>query len=111
MAQKVSILGYKWIESFFDERLLNHIRQQFSLSEILSKFLAVKNIDLDEIENFLNPKIKASLPNPFDLLDMKKAVDFVIQAIQENKKITIFADYDVDGATSSALLKRFFKQI
>lgn len=108
---KQSVLGFNYTEKFHDERLATHIYQRFGISEILSKILASKNIPADEIENFLDPKIKNILPDPFDLLDMKLAVDSIFQAISQNKKITIFADYDVDGATSSAILKRFFQEI
>ena len=51
------------------------------------------------------------LPDPFHLLDMHKAVDRTIKAIIGNEKICIFADYDVDGATSAALLKNIFRDL
>ncbi len=106
-----SIFGFNWHQKKFDERLATTIRQRFELSEVLSNLLAAREISLDEIENFLEPKIKTSLPDPFELGDMDKAVDHVVEAIFAGKKITIFADYDVDGATSAALLKRFFRDI
>lgn len=106
-----SILNLNWQQKTFDERLAMAIRQKMELSDALSKILAAKEIELDEIENFLDPKIKTNLPNPFELLDMQEAVAHVVEAIKLNKKITIFADYDVDGATSSALLKRFFREV
>lgn len=106
-----SVLGFNWQQKTFDERHATTIRQRFDLSEALSNLLASRQIALDEIENFLEPKIKTSLPDPFELGDMEKAVDHVIAAIRLKKKITIFADYDVDGATSAALLLRFFREI
>ncbi|MBU6338469.1 MAG: single-stranded-DNA-specific exonuclease RecJ [Rickettsiales bacterium] len=108
---KSSILGLSWQQKDYDERLAMAIAQRFELSQVLAKLIAEREISLDEIENFLNPKIKTNLPDPFTLLDMKEALEHVIDAIKKNKKITIFADYDVDGATSSALLKRFFREI
>lgn len=108
---KTSILGFNWQGKSFDERLSKAISQRFELPEILSNLLAMRDVSLQEVENFLNPKIKTSLPNPFELKDMEKAVLHVVSAIKENKKITIFADYDVDGATSAALLKRFFRDL
>lgn len=106
-----SILGTNWQEKNYDERLALAMQQRFDLPSKLAQILASKNVALDEVEDFLNPTIKAILPNPFDLLDMETAVNHVIDAIKNKKKITIFADYDVDGATSSALLKRFFGEI
>lgn len=106
-----SALGLTWQQKTFDERLALALQQKFDLPSALAQIIATKNITLNEIENFLNPTIKATLPNPFDLLDMEAAVNHVINAVKSCKKITIFADYDVDGATSSALLKRFFREI
>lgn len=109
--QKTSILGLNWQQKTFDERHARTIYQRFQLSEVLSNLLSSREISLDEIENFLEPKIKTALPNPFELGDMEKAVAHVIEAVKKNKKITIFADYDVDGATSAATLKRFFREV
>ena len=98
-----------------DERLATTIHQQFGVAMSVARVLALRNVNRDfnfeEIENFLNPTIKASLPDPFDLLDMDLAVKKIISVIKDKKKITVFGDYDVDGATSSALLKRFFASI
>jgi len=107
----VSILGFNWQQKKFDERNALAISQRFSLSEVLANLLSSREVFLDDVENFLEPKIKTALPNPFELNDMHKAVDHVIAAVLAQKKITIFADYDVDGATSAATLKRFFSQI
>jgi single-stranded-DNA-specific exonuclease len=109
--EKKSILGFNYQQKPHDERLKTAIMQRFGLSEVLAKLLSARGVSLDEVENFLDPKIKTTLPDPFELLDMKEAVDHVIDAIKQNKKITIFADYDVDGATSSSLLRRFFSEI
>lgn len=106
-----SILGRTWHQKSFNERHATAIYQRFQLSETLSNLLSAREISLDEIENFLEPKIKTALPNPFDLGDVDKGVAHVIDAIKKNKKITIFADYDVDGATSAATLKRFFREV
>jgi single-stranded-DNA-specific exonuclease len=108
---KTSILGLKWHQKTFDERHATSIYQRFGLSEVLSNLLSQREISLQEIENFLEPKIKTALPNPFELSGVDEAVEHVISAIHTKKKITIFADYDVDGATSAATLKRFFREV
>ncbi len=109
--QKISILEKNWQEKIVDERKLLTLQQKFDLSEAIARLICIKNVEFEEVEEFLDPSIKASLPNPFDLLDMDLAVKHIIDAVKNNKKITIFADYDVDGATSSAILKRFFAGI
>ena len=108
---KLSILQKNWQERIVDERLVKDISQRFLISEILSKLLIIRDIKIDEIQNFLDPKIKNILPDPFLLNSMLQAVNATISAINNNKKIAIFGDYDVDGATSSALLKRFFRSL
>lgn len=104
-----SVLKLSWKQKSYDQRLALTIAQKIGVSEVLSKLLALQNIALDEVENFLYPTIKSILPDPFLMLDMDVAVAKIIWAIKNQKKIVIFGDYDVDGATSSALLKRFFR--
>jgi len=106
-----SVLNKQWNLKKFDERLSRSIKQIHDISESLSNLLSIRGIKPDQVSEFFNPKIKNILPDPFLLQDMNKAVDHVINAIENNKKITIFADYDVDGATSASILKRFFNNI
>lgn len=107
-----SLRGLKWIVEQVDERVIANLTQKLGISEILAVILHNRDVkDVVDAESFLDPKIRHYLPNPFELKDMKKAVDRIVQAIQNKEKITIFGDYDVDGATSSALLKRFFRDI
>jgi single-stranded-DNA-specific exonuclease len=100
-----------WQEKPFSTRQSLLIQQKFRLPEAVANILASKEIGIDEIENFLNPTLKQTLPNPLDLLDMQQAVDLVIEKINKKEKIVVFGDYDVDGATSCSLLKRFFAAI
>lgn len=100
-----------WRQKTYDERLAVRITQNFQVSEICAKIIASRNLEFEEIAQFLSPKIKTGLPDPFGLSDMQIAVSHVISAIGLSKKITIFGDYDVDGGTSCAILKRFFREI
>jgi single-stranded-DNA-specific exonuclease len=114
-----SVLKKTYIQAPTNERLALAIHQKFGVALCVAKVLAKMdlqkdsegNLNFDEIESFLNPTIKSLLPNPMQLLDMDKAVEKIIWAIKNKKQITIFGDYDVDGATSSALLKRFFSSL
>jgi single-stranded-DNA-specific exonuclease len=87
------------------------LSQKYNLPEFICRILTNKNITIDNVEHYLSPKLKNLLPDPFILSDMNKAVMRITQAIFNNETIAIFGDYDVDGATSSALLKRFFDLI
>ena len=106
-----SVLGKDWISKNYSEETVNYLKDNFSLSEILSRLIAIRNIKIEEVQLFLNPRIKNLLPNPFILKDMEKAVDRTIKAIIKKEKIGIFGDYDVDGATSTAILGNYFNQI
>ena len=77
----------------------------------MSSLLVSRNVDFDNIPLFLEPSLKKQLPDPYILKDMEKAVVRIVEAIENDENIAIFGDYDVDGATSSAILKLFFKAI
>ncbi len=108
---RLSVRGYFWNLKEYDENLALTIHQKKNISPTISELLAIKNIKLEEIDDFLNPKIKNLLKNPYHLLDMKKAVEAIYDAIINEKKICIFGDYDVDGATATALMVKFFRNI
>ncbi len=84
------------------------IAKKYNLSNLVSKILANKNLNDDEIEKFLNPTRK-DFYDPFLMPDMDKAIDRIERAIKEKEKIIIYGDYDADGITSTVILKRFFK--
>ena len=67
--------------------------------------------NIDNLDLYLNPTIKNLLPNPLRLKDMNNAIDRAYESIIKRETIGIFGDYDVDGATSTALLARYFFSI
>ena len=95
----------------YNQEDLTFIKDNFSLDEITSKLLSIRNIKKEEINSFLNPSIKNFLPNPDNLIDMKKSTLRTVELISKKEKIGIFGDYDVDGATSTALLGNYFSQL
>ena len=106
-----SVSSINWQANDFDENIVLKISKKFKISYFLSQILVARGIDISEIDNFLNPKIKNNLPNPSLLSNVSLAANIIYQSIIQKKKITIFGDYDVDGATSSAILKKFFSEI
>jgi single-stranded-DNA-specific exonuclease len=106
-----SLTGRQWLLTGGDERLALSICQRLGLPDLLGRVLAARAIELDAVESFLNPTLRDSLPDPFHLKDMDKAADRLALAVASNEMIGIFGDYDVDGATSSALLSRFFRAV
>jgi single-stranded-DNA-specific exonuclease len=108
---QISVQNQKWSSKNITEKEISYIVNEFQVSEILAQILLQKNIPLEELDNYLNPKLKNLISNPNDLLDMTKAVERIVTAIKQNQKITIWGDYDVDGATSTALFLKYFRKI
>ena len=107
----LSISGKNWILKEYNPDDLVFFKENFSLDEITSKLLSIRKIKKEEINSFLNPSIKSFLPNPNDLIDMVKTTSRSVKIIREKEKIGIFGDYDVDGATSTALLGNYFTEL
>ncbi|MDG1437062.1 MAG: single-stranded-DNA-specific exonuclease RecJ [Rickettsiaceae bacterium] len=103
--------GRYWKHRSYDESLISELTRSLKISDLLARLLSSRVRTLQETEKFLDPKIKSYLPDPLHLRDMEKAVDRIARAIESNEKICIFADYDVDGATSSALLSNIFQEL
>ena len=106
-----SVSGKNWIYKKFDPSDIKSISEKYSLSEISAKLLSIRKKNIGNLELFLNPKIKNLLPNPMKLKDMYIAVERTYKSIIDFDLIGIFGDYDVDGATSTALLARYFLSI
>ncbi len=103
-----SLRGRLWQSRIENEAMALEISGKLGLSDMLARVLAGRGIDADRADDFLNPSMRAFLPDPSKLRDMDKAAARIVKAITAGEPITIFGDYDVDGATSSALLRRFF---
>ena len=106
-----SVTGKNWLFKHYDENYAKKIYETFHFNEILSKIISIRKIELDQIENFINPTIKKNIPNPNSIKDMDIATNATISHIQNKNIIGIFGDYDVDGATSVAILAKYFKHI
>ena len=107
----ISLSGKNWIPKEFNSEDINYFKTNFFLDEIVAKLLSIRKIKKEEIDFFLNPSIKKILPNPFILKDMDKATERTISGILKKEKVGIFGDYDVDGATSTAILGQYFKSL
>ena len=103
--------GYDWQLTESDERLSRLLSQRFGLSDLVAKILTARGIDENSAASFLNPTLKKDLPNPITLIDMEKAANRMADAIINKEPIGLMGDYDVDGATSTALLKMFLEEL
>lgn len=78
--------------------------QRYQLPEMLARLLAGRGVELDAVEDFLDPTIRKLMPDPFTVTQMEAAAMRIADAAAKGEKVAIFGDYDVDGATSAALL-------
>jgi single-stranded-DNA-specific exonuclease len=106
-----SVKGAVWKLRSYDERQVLAMSQKLEIPEILARMLYVRGIRLEDSEVFLSPTLKSTMPDPFHLLDMEKAANRLADAVEKGEEIAVYGDYDVDGATSSSLLKRYFRSI
>ena len=104
-----SVNGKNWISKDFNSEDINFFKTNYFLDEIVAKLLSIRKIKKEEVKTFLNPSIKDILPNPYILKDMDTAIERIEKAIINKEKIGIFGDYDVDGATSTAILGKYFE--
>jgi single-stranded-DNA-specific exonuclease len=103
--------GKKWHVRPYAERDVLKLAQQFEIDDLLARLLVNRTVTSEGVESFLHPTLKKSLPEPYVLLDMETAVERTLAAIQAGEPMAVFGDYDVDGATSGAILLRFFKTL
>src|ERR1700745_382752 len=85
------------------------IAQHHALPELLARIIAGRNVETDAVDAFLDPTIKRAMPDPLVLTAMKEAAERIAEAAMRAECVAIFGDYDVDGATSAALLARFLR--
>ena len=102
-------MNKEWKIYDVDEKKVEEISSKYNLNKLISTILANRNITTEEeIRLFLSPTRK-DFHNPFLIKDMEKSVERIIKAIENNEKVTIYGDYDVDGITSITVLKSFLK--
>ncbi|MBX9711566.1 MAG: single-stranded-DNA-specific exonuclease RecJ, partial [Xanthobacteraceae bacterium] len=80
------------------------IAQRYQLPEMLARVIAGRGIDIDAVDDFLDPTIRKLMPDPSTVTQMEAAAKRIADAAARGEKVAIFGDYDVDGATSAALL-------
>ena len=99
--------GLTWRWRCDDEHEIANISKQGGVDNLTARLLAGRGVPADDVDNFLQPKLRDFLPNPSTLKDMDKAAEHIVSAMQSGKSITVFADYDVDGGSSAAQLIRW----
>ena len=106
-----SLLGRRWRARLAESRAGLALAQAIEVPELIGRVLAARGVAAEDAPAFLDPTLRALLPDPNHLRDMEKAVARLAGALEAGEKIAIFGDYDVDGATSAALLSRFLEAV
>ncbi len=106
-----SARGNQWKLKEVNNNYVTAAMQQHGISNLLAKLLFTRSVLLEEIPDFLEPKLKSAMPDPNTMLDMEKAVERIITAIEQNEKVAIYGDYDVDGASATAMLARYLRAV
>jgi single-stranded-DNA-specific exonuclease len=106
-----SVLGRRWRLRAVDERLALALSQRHDLPDVVARIMAGRGIGLEAAPAFLVPRMREQLPDPSHLKDLDRAVDRLVEEIRTGGTVAIFGDYDVDGATSSAVLRRYLEAV
>jgi len=106
-----SLSGKQWVLKEGPERTTLAITQQHNVPDMVARILSARGFNETSVSDFLAPSLRNQLPDPSRFKDMDKAAARVTAALKANEKIAIFGDYDVDGATSSALLAVYLRAL
>jgi len=106
---RTSATGLAWVHRLNERQEMAALAmaQGHGIADVVARVLAGRGVAVESVERFLDPSIRDLLPDPASLTDMDLAATRIAQAVLKREKVTIFGDYDVDGAASSALLKRY----
>ena len=105
-----SLTGRRWLGPDPEhERLAEALSQQAALPLTVARILAARGIAAPQAAGFLDPRLRDLMPDPRSLRDMHPAAARLLEAARKGQRIAIFADYDVDGAASAALLIRWLR--
>jgi single-stranded-DNA-specific exonuclease len=104
-----SFSGRRWRARAADEVEAAAIARRLGAPDLIGRLLASRGVDADGADLHLNPTLKALFPDPSSFADMDVAAGVILDAIIAGQPIAIFADYDVDGGTSSAILTRYMR--
>ncbi|MCI4645285.1 MAG: single-stranded-DNA-specific exonuclease RecJ [Hyphomonadaceae bacterium] len=106
---ETSLTGRFWALQNPDPLRVRQLAAHLGQDDLLARLLALRDVGANEVESFLSPTLRSEFPDPSSFADMDKAAGLVLDALLDGRNVTVFADYDVDGGTSSAILARYFR--
>jgi single-stranded-DNA-specific exonuclease len=106
-----SLSGRLWRQRAADPEVVRRHQLALGLSEPLARALASRGVGDGAGDTYLNPTLKALFPDPSGFTDMDRAAEVLVDALERRRPMVVFADYDVDGASSAAQLVRWFRSL
>lgn len=106
-----SVLGARWVFPPVDNMIIQRMMSDFAVPEIVARLLVARKVAPEQIDSFLYPRMGRDFPDPFTLKDMRGFAEWIADQILVGKKIGAFCDFDVDGSTSAAIFKKFFRHL
>jgi len=106
-----SLTGRRWVWRQAEERVGLGIAQALGVPELMGRLLAARGVSADQATDFLEPTLRAMLPDPSCMVDMDKAAERLADAVVAGECVGVFGDYDVDGACSSALVISVLREL
>lgn len=104
-----SLMKSRWVVAPAAPDEIARMARTHDIPEIIACLLVARGINVETAPRFLNPTLKDDFPDPAALADMTQSAEFLADAIKDNKNIALFGDFDVDGATSAAIMHRFLR--
>ncbi len=104
-----SATGRFWTLRASDDAVARRLAPLIGGSDLLARLLSARGVTVEGAATYLSPTLRDTFPDPSSFKDMDLAVELVLDAILAGKNVTVLADYDVDGGTSSAILTRYFR--
>lgn len=101
----------RWVWRDAPERVAQAIAQRLNLPEILGRLLAARGLDADAATHFLDPSLRALMPDPSCLAGMDAAAERLARAVTAGETVGVFGDYDVDGACSAAVITLLLRHL
>ena len=106
-----SVCDARWVFPEISNEKIQRMMSDFSVPEMVARLLVARKVEPEEVDSFLNPRMARDFPDPSKMADMTAFATWMAEQIAAGKKIAAFCDFDVDGSTSAALLKKFFRHL
>ncbi len=106
-----SVNGFLWNERQIDKNEVVILKNELGLETCIAKLAVSRGLNSQNFKNFMDTKIKTTLPDPFVLDDMEKATKKIVDCILNKQKIGVLGDYDVDGSSATSLICNYFSEI